>query len=113
MSKKENIYFVNTVNTGNNKSNILIYLILPMDRSLPVESTPQIDFENPRDQYVDKTSRKGDVHYFKRNSLIYSIFLITTILMNISAVAVQITKAIVEIMKVRPPHGYGKEKKRK
>ena len=39
MSKKGNIYFVNAVNienTGNNKSNIQIYLILPMDGSLSV-----------------------------------------------------------------------------
>ena len=50
--KKGNIYFVNTVNIENtvktacNKNDILIYLNLPMDHSLPVESTPQIDFEN-------------------------------------------------------------------
>ena len=46
MRKNGNIYFVNTVNienavnTANNKNNILIYLTLPMDGSLPVESTP-------------------------------------------------------------------------
>ena len=30
-------------------------------------NTPQIDFENAQHEYVDKTSWKGDVHYFKRN----------------------------------------------
>ena len=45
MRKKGNKYFVNSVNIENtlntvkNKNNVLIYL-LPMDRSLPVESTP-------------------------------------------------------------------------
>ena len=29
-----------------------------MDRSSPDESTPQIDFENTRDEVVDETSRK-------------------------------------------------------
>ena len=38
-----------------------------MDRSLPVESTPQIDFENTRDEDVDITSRKGYVDYSERN----------------------------------------------
>ena len=38
-----------------------------MDRSLPVVSTPQIDFENTRDEVVDETSRKGYVDYFERN----------------------------------------------
>ena len=32
-----------------------------MDRSLPVESTPQIDFENTRNEDVDETSRKVNV----------------------------------------------------
>ena len=38
MSKEGNIYFVNTVNIENtgNISNILLYLILPMDCSLLV-----------------------------------------------------------------------------
>ena len=42
MRKKGNIYFVNTVNientvnTASNQNNILIYLTLPMNRSLPV-----------------------------------------------------------------------------
>ena len=61
--KKGNLYFVNT---ANNKNNILIHLTLAMDRSLPVESTPQIDFENTRDEDVAETSRKGDVDYSKR-----------------------------------------------
>ena len=34
-----------------------------MDRSFPVESTPQIDFENTRDEDVDETSGKGHVDY--------------------------------------------------
>ena len=62
MRKKGNTCFVNsvnienTVNTASNKNNILIYITLPMDRSLPVESTPQIDFENTRDEDVGETS---------------------------------------------------------
>ena len=51
-----------------------------MDSSLPVESTPQIDFENRRDEDVDETSRKGDVDYSERNFTDLFIFLITTIL---------------------------------
>ena len=71
--KKGNIYFVNTVNIENtvksacNKNDILIYLNLPMDHSLPVESTPQIDFENTWDEDVNETSRKGHVDYSKCN----------------------------------------------
>ena len=67
MRRKGNIYFVNTVNiennvnTGNNKNNVLIYLTIPMDCSLSVESTPLINFENTRDQAVDDSSRKGYV----------------------------------------------------
>ena len=38
-----------------------------MDRSLPVESTPKIDFENTRDEDVDETSRKGCVDYSERS----------------------------------------------
>ena len=76
MRKKGNIFFVNTVNiensvnnvnTANSENNILIYLTLPMDRSLPAESTPQIDFENTRNEDVDEASRKGDVDFSKRN----------------------------------------------
>ena len=72
MGKKGNLYFVNTVNientvntvnTANNKNNILIYLTLPMDNLLPVEFTPQLDFENTRHEDVDETSRKGYVDY--------------------------------------------------
>ena len=75
--KKGNIYSVNTVNientvstvnTANNKNNILTSLTLPMDRSLLVESTLQIDFENTQDEDdLDKTSRKGYVDYSERN----------------------------------------------
>ena len=60
-----------------------------MTRSLPVESTPQIDFENTRDQDVDETSRKGYVDYSERNFTIYSIFLITAALMKVNTVAVR------------------------
>ena len=38
-----------------------------MDRWLPVEFTPQIDFENTRDEDVDETSRKGYVDYSERS----------------------------------------------
>ena len=37
-----------------------------MDRSSPVESTPQTDFENTRDEDVDETSRKNYVDYSER-----------------------------------------------
>ena len=66
MRKKGNVYFVNTVNTAYNKNNVLIYLTLPVDRSSPVESTPQTDFENTRDEDVDETSRKSYVDYSER-----------------------------------------------
>lgn len=67
MRRKGNIYFVNTVNiennvnTGNSKNNVLIYLTIPMDCSLSIESTSQINFENTRDQDVVESSRKGYV----------------------------------------------------
>ena len=35
-----------------------------MNRLLPVESTPQIDFENTRDEDVDETSRTEYVGNF-------------------------------------------------
>ena len=66
---------------------MLIYLTLPIGHSLPVESTPQTDFENTQDEDVDETSRKGF-----RTQLIYSIFLITAILMKINKVAPQTRK---------------------
>ena len=56
-----------TVNTANNKNESLIYLTLPMDRLLPVESTPQIDLKNTRDEDVNETSRKGYVDCPERN----------------------------------------------
>ena len=34
-----------------------------MDRSLPVESTPQIDFKNTWDENVDEVSGKGYIDY--------------------------------------------------
>ena len=37
-----------------------------MDRSSPVESTPQTDFENTRDEDIDETSRKSYVDYSER-----------------------------------------------
>ena len=76
MRKKRNIYFVNTVNientantvnTANNKNNMLIYLTLPIDRSLSAESTPQIDFENTRDEDVGEKSSKGYIDNSKCN----------------------------------------------
>ena len=76
MREKGNIYFVNTVNientvntvnTENNKNNIPIYLSLPIDHSLPVESIPQIDFGNTLDEDVDESSRKGYVDYSECN----------------------------------------------
>ena len=72
MRNKGNKYFVNsvnienTLNTANKKNNVLTYL-LPMDRSLPLESTPQIDYKNIRDEDVDETSRKGYADYSERN----------------------------------------------
>ena len=68
-----------------------------MDRSLLVESTPQIDFENPWDEDVDEISRKGYADIPNATSLIYSMFLITTILMKINTVVGQTAK----LMKVR------------
>ena len=82
MRKKRNIYFVNTVNientlnavnTANNKNNILFYLILPMDCSLPVESTPQIHFENASDKDVDETSRKSYVDYYPAGNYMFKV----------------------------------------
>ena len=76
MRKKGNIYFVNsvniestvnTVNSANTKNHKLIYLTLPIDHSLPVESTPQIDIENTQNEDVDETLRKCYVDYSERN----------------------------------------------
>ena len=76
MLKKRNIYFVNavniekdvnTVNPANDKNNILIYLTLPVDRSLSVESLTQIEFENTRNEDVDEKSRKSYVDLSKCN----------------------------------------------
>ena len=79
MRKKGNIHFVNTVNientvnTANKKNSILIYLTLPIDRLLPVESTPQLDFENTRDEDIDETSRKGDVDYSPAGNYMFKV----------------------------------------
>ena len=59
-----------------------------MDRSSPHESTPQIDFENTRDEDVDETSRKRYVDYSKRNFSDLSNILITIILTKINTIAV-------------------------
>ena len=108
--KKGNIYSVNTVNientvstvnTANNKNNILTSLTLPMDCSLLVESTLQIDFENTQDEDLDKTSRKGYVYIPNATSLIYLIFLITTTMIKINIVAAQKRKVTLELMKRR------------
>ena len=47
------------------KNNILIYLTLPVDRSLPVESTPLIDFEKIRMKMLIKHHER--VTYTERN----------------------------------------------
>ena len=106
MRKKGNKYFVNSVNIENtlntvkNKNNVLIYL-LPMDRSLPVESTPQIDYKNIGMKMWMKHQERVTLTIRNATSLIYPIFLITTILMKINAVAGQKTNVTLELMKVR------------
>ena len=106
MRKKGNKYFVNSVNIENtlntvkNKNNVLIYL-LPMDRSLPVESTPQIDYKNIGMKMWMKHQERVTLTFRNATSLIYPIFLITTILMKINTVAGQKTNVTLELMKVR------------
>ena len=46
---------------------MLIHLNLPMDRSLPVESIPQIHSENTTNKSVDETSREVYVDCSERN----------------------------------------------
>ena len=58
MGKNWNIYFENIeniVNNANKKNNVLICLTLQMDRSLQVESTSQIHFENTLDEDIYDT----------------------------------------------------------
>ena len=58
MGKNWNIYFENIeniVNNANKKNNVLICLTLQMDRSLQVESTSQIHFENTLDEDIYET----------------------------------------------------------
>ena len=106
MRKKGNKYFVNSVNIENtlntvkNKNNVLIYL-LPMDRSLPVESTPQINYKNIGMKMWMKHQERVTLTIRNATSLIYPIFLITTILMKINTVAGQKTNVTLELMKVR------------
>ena len=106
MRNKGNRYFVNSVNIENtlntvkNKNNVLIYL-LPMDRSLPVESTPQIDYKNIGMKMWMKHQERVTLTIRNATSLIYPIFLITTILMKINTVAGQKTNVTLELMKVR------------
>ena len=106
MRKKGNKYFVNSVNIENtlntvkNKNNVLIYL-LPMDRSLPVESTPQIDYKNIGMKMWMKHQERVTLTIRNATSLIYPMFLITTILMKINTVAGQKTNVTLELMKVR------------
>ena len=106
MRKKGNKYFVNSVNIENtlntvkNKNNVLIYL-LPMDRSLPVESTPQIDYKNIGMKMWMKHQERVTLTIRNATSLIYPIFLITTILMKINTVAGQKTNVTLELMNVR------------
>ena len=106
MRKKGNKYFVNSVNIENtlntvkNKNNVLIHL-LPMDRSLPVESTPQIDYKNIGMKMWMKHQERVTLTIRNATSLIYPIFLITTTLMKINTVAGQKTNVTLELMKVR------------
>ena len=69
-----------------------------MNRSLSIESTPQIDFENTLDEDVDETSRKRYVGYSKRNFT--DLFNIPDY-NNINTVAAQTTKVTLELMKMR------------
>ena len=58
MGKNWNIYFENIeniVNNANKKNNVLICLTLQTDRSLQVEPTSQIHFENTLDEDIDET----------------------------------------------------------
>ena len=66
-----------------------------MDCSLMVESTLQVDFENTWDE--DRVT----LTIPNAASLIYPVYLITTMLMKINTVAAQTTKVTLEIMKVR------------
>ena len=66
-----------------------------MDCSLMVESTLQVDFENTWDE--DRVT----LTIPNATSLIYPVYLITTMLMKINTVAAQTTKVTLEIMKVR------------
>ena len=60
-----------------------------------VESTLQVDFENTWDE--DRVTLTVP----NATSLIYPVYLITTMLMKINTVAAQTTKVTLEIMKVR------------
>ena len=60
-----------------------------------VESTLQVDFENTWDE--DRVT----LTIPNATSLIYPVYLITTMLMKINTVAAQTTKVTLEIMKVR------------
>ena len=66
-----------------------------MDCSLLVESTLQVDSENTLDE--DRVT----LTIPNATSLIYPVYLITTMLMKINTVAAQTTKVTLEIMKVR------------
>ena len=66
-----------------------------MDCSLMVESTLQVDFENTWDE--DRVT----LTIPNATSLIYPVYLITTMLMKINTVAAQTTKVTLEIMKMR------------
>ena len=77
------VNIVNTASTYHNTNNIL-YLL--MDRYLPVESAPEIDFYKvPEDAY--------DI--LSATSLIY---LILTILLQIKTVVIQITKVTAKLI---------------
>ena len=66
-----------------------------MDCSLLVESTLQVDSENTLDE--DRVT----LTIPNATSLIYPVYLITTMLTKINTVAAQTTKVALEIMKAR------------
>ena len=69
-----------------------------MDRLLPVKSAPKIDFDDMRED-ADKTSTRSYINYSEQNFNYF--FLISTTLLQITTVVIQITKGTVRIIKVR------------
>ena len=106
MHKKGNIYFVNTanientVNTANNKNNIvIIYLTLRIGFFIVGRIHSTNRFSKHTGWRCRWNIKKGLCRLFQMQ-LIYSIFLVTTILMKINTAA-QTTKVTLELMKVR------------